>query len=376
MVFPAALLYNEHNRILKNSQEVIIMNIGEQIRTYRKAHNLTQEQVADALGVTAPAVNKWERAGSFPDITLLPALARLLEIDMNTLFSFHEELTEIEIANFVNAFYERAMSGEIAEAFADAQEKIRDYPHCTPLLYTCATLLSASLALSAVPPEGREKYNARIRDWFTRASESDDANYHTAACYQLAVLEITEGNYDRAEELVTRLPDASFDKDMLQIRLLAHRGDHDGAALQTEAQVLAKIVMLHGHLQQLIEFETKTGHADKAQAIADVSSQLYALFALWPVDQISPQLVAALHREDAPAALSHIRSIFEALRTPWQSDDSPLFYRLAEADKLPQTEPAFIDVFLRELETQPEYDFLRNEPEFQQLLADARKMAR
>ena len=35
MVFPATLLYNEHNRILKNSQEVIIMNIGEQIRTYR-----------------------------------------------------------------------------------------------------------------------------------------------------------------------------------------------------------------------------------------------------------------------------------------------------------------------------------------------------
>ena len=160
------------------------MNIGEQIRTYRKAHNLTQEQVADALGVTAPAVNKWERAGSFPDITLLPALARLLEIDMNTLFSFHEELTEIEIANFVNALYERALTGEIAEAFADAQEKIRDYPHCTPLLYTCATLLSASLTLSAVPPEGREKYNARIRDWFTRASESDDANYRTATSWR------------------------------------------------------------------------------------------------------------------------------------------------------------------------------------------------
>lgn len=64
MVFPAALLYNEHNRILKNSQEVIIMNIGEQIRTYRKEKNLTQEQIATALGVTAPAVNKWERARS------------------------------------------------------------------------------------------------------------------------------------------------------------------------------------------------------------------------------------------------------------------------------------------------------------------------
>lgn len=374
MVFPAALLYNEHNRILKNSQEVIIMNIGEQIRTYRKSHNLTQEQVADALGVTAPAVNKWERAGSFPDITLLPALARLLEIDMNTLFSFHEELTEIEIANFVNALYERALTGEIAETFADAQEKIRDYPHCTPLLYTCATLLSAALTLSTLTPDDKRVYTALVKDWFARASESDDANYHTAACYQLAMLEITEGNYDRAEELVARLPDATFDKDMLQIRLLAHRGDHDGAALQTEAQVLAKIVMLHGHLQQLIEFETKTGHADKAQAIADVSSQLYALFALWPVDQISPQLVAALYRQDRSAALAHIRTILDTLRAPWQGDDSPLFYRLGEAGKLPGVEPAFTSAFIRELETQPEYDFLRDDAEFQQLLADAREM--
>lgn len=376
MVFPAALLYNEHNRILKNSQEVIIMNIGEQIRTYRKAHNLTQEQVAGALGVTAPAVNKWERGNSLPDITLLPALARLLEIDMNTLFSFHEELTDIEITTFINALYARAMAGALDEAFADAQSKIRDYPHCTPLLFTCATMLSAALTLSTLPQEKQKTYSTLIKDWFTRASESDDVNYHTAACYQLAVQEISDGNYDHAEALIAELPDANFDKELLKIRVLANRGDYDEAALQTEAQVLAKMVMLHSHLQQLIEFETKTGHDDEAQAIADVSSQLYALFALWPVDQISPQLVAALHREDAPAALSHIRSIFEALRTPWQSDDSPLFYRLTEADKLPQTEPAFIDVFLRELETQPEYDFLRNEPEFQQLLADARKMAR
>ena len=64
------------------------------------------------------------------------------------------------------------------------------------------------------------------------------------------------------------------------------------------------------------------------------------------------------------------------LRTPWNGDDSPLFYRLGEAGKLPGVEPAFTSAFIRELQTQPEYDFLRNEPEFQQLLADARKMAR
>ena len=60
------------------------MQIHEIIRTRRTALGLTQEQLAGKLGVSAPAVNKWERGNSYPDITLLPVLARLLprEIDV------------------------------------------------------------------------------------------------------------------------------------------------------------------------------------------------------------------------------------------------------------------------------------------------------
>lgn len=56
------------------------MQIHQIIRERRLAKHLTQEQLAERLGVTAPAVNKWEKAVSYPDITLLPALARLLEL--------------------------------------------------------------------------------------------------------------------------------------------------------------------------------------------------------------------------------------------------------------------------------------------------------
>ena len=49
-----------------------------QLKQYRVAKGLTQEQLAGKLGVSAPAVNKWERGNSYPDITLLPVLARLL----------------------------------------------------------------------------------------------------------------------------------------------------------------------------------------------------------------------------------------------------------------------------------------------------------
>lgn len=78
------------------------MKIYETIRKYRKEQNLTQEQVANQLGVSAPAVNKWENGISYPDIELLAPLARLLKIDIDTLLSFHEELSEKEIGQFIN----------------------------------------------------------------------------------------------------------------------------------------------------------------------------------------------------------------------------------------------------------------------------------
>lgn len=53
------------------------MKISEMIRKKRKEQGMTQERVAAALGVTAPAVNKWEKGITCPDIALLPALARL-----------------------------------------------------------------------------------------------------------------------------------------------------------------------------------------------------------------------------------------------------------------------------------------------------------
>ncbi len=61
------------------------MKINEIIKERRIDQGLTQEQVAESLGVSTPAVNKWEKGISYPDITILPALARLLRVDLNTL---------------------------------------------------------------------------------------------------------------------------------------------------------------------------------------------------------------------------------------------------------------------------------------------------
>ena len=54
---------------------VMLINLAENIRRLRKEHSMTQEQVANALGVTVGAVYKWESGQSLPEIRLLMEIA-------------------------------------------------------------------------------------------------------------------------------------------------------------------------------------------------------------------------------------------------------------------------------------------------------------
>ena len=60
--------------------------LGENIATLRRAAGLTQELLADRLGVTSQAVSKWERQLSCPDVSLLPTMAEVFDVAIDELF--------------------------------------------------------------------------------------------------------------------------------------------------------------------------------------------------------------------------------------------------------------------------------------------------
>ena len=63
------------------------MNIGNNIKQLRQQKNLTQEQVAEKLGVSYQAVSKWENNANTPDIALLPQIANVFGVSIDALFS-------------------------------------------------------------------------------------------------------------------------------------------------------------------------------------------------------------------------------------------------------------------------------------------------
>lgn len=61
------------------------INLAKNLKRLRKQREMTQENLADFIGVSFQAVSKWERGEGYPDITLLPVIANFFGVTLNSL---------------------------------------------------------------------------------------------------------------------------------------------------------------------------------------------------------------------------------------------------------------------------------------------------
>lgn len=73
------------NWVIKSNEEANMKTLGQNIATFRKEKNITQEALAEICGVSSQAVSKWENDISCPDITLLKTIARTFGISVDEL---------------------------------------------------------------------------------------------------------------------------------------------------------------------------------------------------------------------------------------------------------------------------------------------------
>ncbi len=102
--------------------------IGENIKRLRKAKNITQEQLAEAMHVSPAAVSKWERSESYPDITALLPLAYYFEVSLDELMGYDQAKVEEEIADMF-ARYRKAYRSDYAESRRIITRAYADYPN-------------------------------------------------------------------------------------------------------------------------------------------------------------------------------------------------------------------------------------------------------
>ena len=345
------------------------MKLNDIIRTRRQALGLTQEQLAQKLGVSAPAVNKWERALNYPDITLLPALARTLGVDLNTLLSFQEELTEEEIGEFLNQLYAVSQTGGSGAAFALAEDKLREYPNSDQLAYSTAGILAGILALQPEEdgPE-RQGQEAEVTALYERCVRSADPQVREWSTYTLASRCVKTGELDRAEELLGQLSDNHREKQELKARLRWAQGRREEAWVFLEQELFDRAHSIQTTLLSMIDCALEEGDGARAHTLADAAVRSGEVFDLSDYAVLSTPFQMAAAEQDGPRALELLDRLLHSLTVPWDLAASPLYPHLPTKDAVGEDQRALIPPILDSMERDPECVFLRETPGYAELI--------
>lgn len=341
------------------------MNIGDTIRKYRKELGMTQEQMANQLGVSAPAVNKWENGISYPDISILSSLARLLKIDVNELLSFQEELSEQEIVTFINLLSENITVKGIEESFEETIGLIKQYPNCNRLILWSAQILNGYLVMKLQDVVDVKKYEDQIIKWFEKVAFCDDAELARSAQMSLAQSFMKDKKYEEAQKLLDKIPPIGFDKRLAQIQLYTEQEKFEDAFKELEGMLYQSSNGLLSNLMQIITLLCKRQEYDSALKYADLVSQVSLLFNLGNYAGNSSYFTIYAemgNKELAIDALEKTMNDYETMRQP-RSSELYKHMEFSEDDGLDKMKT----IILKSFDNDPSLDFIRNEPRYKEL---------
>lgn len=113
-------------------------HLPENIRSLRKERALTQEQLAEAMGVSVGAVSKWELSQSTPEITMLMELADFFGVSVDALLGY--EMRSHDKEHTVERLSDFLKSKDFANGRIEAEKALKRFPNSFEVVYKCAQL--------------------------------------------------------------------------------------------------------------------------------------------------------------------------------------------------------------------------------------------
>lgn len=345
------------------------MQMGEVIRSHRKQLGLTQEEMASRLGVTAPAVNKWENGNSLPDITLLAPIARLLHVTLEELLSFHENLTEEEVIAYVQEFAERAKEEPFEAVYDWAVSLMREHPNCDLLTLRMAQQMQGLRILCDV--EAPERYDGGILQCFERVLNSSDARLKKAAAGCLVSYSLQKEQYDKAEEYLAYYDERDPHRQSQQALICIRTGRTEEGCRLWEQLMFSCTQLIDMALSSLIGAAMEAGDMDRAHYLADKHEQLNRVMDMGPYQETLATWQVAMKEEDADGAIAGLQALLEHVDNLSETySHSPLYAHLQWKPISEGFGSEFRSRLLKGLQTDESLDFLRDDPRFRALLEE------
>lgn len=229
-------------------------NFGSIIKSLRKQKNLTQEHIAEALGVSCQAISKWETNCFYPDISLLPIIADYFDVSIDYLLCHDTGRQKEEIEKICQRADELFEKKNYAQAVLELREMLIKHPGNEQLMYKLAW------ALSGTKQESEDNYEEAILIYLKILEISSDAQLKIKVTRDLIYRYATKGDIEKALYYANSLPSFEFCKEYNLGRANLLKGRELSEYLQSNIQLFVKVLiecLEYFELENILTYDEK-----------------------------------------------------------------------------------------------------------------------
>ena len=198
--------------------------LGEIIRELRKKEEISQEKLAEYLGVSFQSISRWENGLAYPDVTLIPAIARYFKVSTDILFDMENE-NSAERQTIINSTYaEYQRDGKLEARKKLMESAIKEFPRNYHYMMNLAETLElyAEGCLSQKEQYQTENSSVRIRNLCQIVlDDCTDNNERCRAVKHLCNYYVASGNIAEALRLTEGIADMAHCREILLGQILS-----------------------------------------------------------------------------------------------------------------------------------------------------------
>lgn len=196
------------------------MSIGTTIKRLRREKDITQEQLAEYLGITSRAISQWERDRTAPDISQLPALCHIFDVSSDVLLGIDVEKSNEEIKKYLTESAELGYQGKNAERTALLREANKKFPRDFKIMERLADSIVCEYSR-----RGIKEYDEVFELCNRIIADCTDSDTRYKAIHTLALAYEYAGKREEMLKLAEEMPKANFSYESFM--LYSWEGDAD-----------------------------------------------------------------------------------------------------------------------------------------------------
>lgn len=294
------------------------MNIGPIIMEKRKEKQVTQQELANFVGVSKASVSKWETGQTYPDITLLPLLAAYFDITIDSLLTYEPQLDNHEIQRIYAMLKGSLETKSPEDVLATIRSFVRRYYSCYPFVLQMGMFLLNHADL--LPGEEKiQTYTKEAQELFIHVrTQSNDPEMITQALKYEAYTSLTLRDFDQVLEILGDQVPMLFPIESLIAAAQQEKGEVQQAVITLQSaiyQYLTVFMSFFSNYLQIIINDPKKFSETVSRGLQFAS--IFNFNKLHPVALMNFQLSAVFGYAqigDESAALKNLNEFLEVLK--------------------------------------------------------------